>query len=283
MRISLILSTYNQPRWLERSLWGYAVQTDRDFELVIADDGSGPETAAVVDRMRARLEGPVQHVWHEDDGFRKTEILNRAILASTGDYLIFSDGDCIPRNDFIATHRRLAAPRRFLSGTIIRLSAELSERIGIDEIRSGQFADLAWLRSNGYRSGHLLRLIRVPVLNAAADLLSRIPATFDTNNVSVWKDALVAVNGFDQEMRYGWEDRTLGDRLTHYGFRARRIRHRAVAFHLDHARPYRNVEDMCRNLEIRDRIRRNREIRAPIGLASLTQSPPADVPTTRQS
>ncbi len=277
MRISMILSTYNQPRWLERALWGYASQTDRDFELIIADDGSGPETAAVLERMRPRLPMPLVHVWHEDRGFRKTEILNRGILAARGDYIIFSDGDCIPRNDFIATHRRLAAPRRYLSGTILRLTEELSERIGVDDITSGRFADLPWLRSQGYRKGHVLRLVRMPIVNAAADLISHIPITFDANNVSTWKEGLVAVNGFDHEMRYGWEDRSLGQRLRHHGYRGRRVRHRAVAFHLHHARPYQNADDMSRNLGIYERIRRLREVRAPVGLAELTatESSPA--------
>ena len=269
MQVSMVVSTYNQPRWLERALWGYASQTDLDFELLIADDGSGPETAAVIDRMRRLLPVPIRHVWHEDRGFRKTEILNRAILASRGDYLIFSDGDCVPRNDFIATHRRLAAPRRFLAGTIIRLPMDLSERLGQREITSGDFADLRWLRAHGYRGGHAFRLMRAPLLPAVADLISHIPVTFDGNNVSTWKEGLVAVNGFDHEMRYGWEDRSLGDRLRHYGYRGKRVRHRAVALHLDHPRPYQKAEDMFRNLDIHERILRDREIRAPIGLAEL--------------
>jgi glycosyltransferase involved in cell wall biosynthesis len=130
MNIALILATYNQPEWLEKVLWGYAVQSVRDFQVVIADDGSGPETAAVVERVRAETGMALVHVWHPDEGFRKCEILNRAILAADGDYLIFSDGDCIPRSDFVATHRRLAEPNRFLSGGYLMLPMEVSRRIG---------------------------------------------------------------------------------------------------------------------------------------------------------
>src|SRR5919199_4453690 len=115
-RVSVIVSTYNQPRWLEKALWGYEVQRFDRFEVVVADDGSGPHTAAAIGRARERSRHPIVHVWHEDRGFRKTEILNRAILAATGDYLVFSDGDCIPHPDFLATHDRLARPRCFLSG-----------------------------------------------------------------------------------------------------------------------------------------------------------------------
>ena len=98
--IALILSTYNWPRALELSLWGYAAQTFRDFQIVIADDGSGPETRAGIERMRAEAGLDIVHVWQEDRGFRKSEILNRAILATDRSYLIFSDADIIPRQQF---------------------------------------------------------------------------------------------------------------------------------------------------------------------------------------
>src|SRR5690554_2143218 len=107
MDISVIITTYNQPEWLEKVLWGCAVQTFPHFEIIIADDGSGPETREAIERMRSQLPMPLRHVWHEDRGFRKCEILNRAIAAASGDYLIFLDGDCIPRRDFVDVHRRL--------------------------------------------------------------------------------------------------------------------------------------------------------------------------------
>ena len=128
MRTSVILSTYNQPRALELSLWGFAAQAVRDFEVVIADDGSRPDTAALVEAMRARTGLHLVHVWHEDRGFRKTEILNRAILAAQGEYLIFSDGDCIPRRDLVAVHLAHARPARTSSAVMAALTAAGSLR-----------------------------------------------------------------------------------------------------------------------------------------------------------
>src|SRR5690606_11434645 len=93
MRVSVILSTYNQPAWLELVLWGYSVQTHRDFEIVIADDGSTQATAEMLERMRVATGLDIKHVWHEDEGFRKCRILNLALVQATGDYTIFSDGD----------------------------------------------------------------------------------------------------------------------------------------------------------------------------------------------
>jgi glycosyltransferase involved in cell wall biosynthesis len=96
VKISVVLSTYERPRDLALVLAGYALQDDPDFEVVVADDGSGPETAAVI-ADAARSGPPVRRVWHPDRGFRKTESLNRAIATCRSDYLSFSDGDCIPR------------------------------------------------------------------------------------------------------------------------------------------------------------------------------------------
>jgi glycosyltransferase involved in cell wall biosynthesis len=269
-RVSVIVSTYNQPRWLEKALWGYAAQRFDGFEVVVADDGSGPATAAVIGQARARSRLPVVHVWHEDRGFRKTEILNRAILAATGDYLVFSDGDCIPHPDFVATHARLACERHFLSGGYLKLPRDLSERITADDVRSGRAFDPAWLRGNGWRGGRrAIRLPRSAPLAALLDALTPTRATWNGHNASTWRSALLAVNGFDLDMGYGGEDRALGERLVNLGFRGRRIRFRAPCLHLDHPRPYADPEVIRANRLMRDRIRRTREVRARFGLAEL--------------
>ena len=269
MNVSVIIATYNQPKWLEKVLWGYTVQTRSDFELLIADDGSGPETTAVIEGFRKETHLRPIHVWHADDGFRKTEILNRAILTASGDYIIFADGDCIPRNDYVATHARLAEPRRFLSGGALPLTMALSDRITRDDIVSGRFATLSWLRANGVTGiMQFKRFSRIAWLGTLADGLS-LKARFTGKNVSTWKSGLIAVNGFDHEMRYGYEDWSVGQRLIHIGYRVKQVRNRAVAFHLDHPRPYRMREEMARGRAIFERIRKNREVRVHEGLVQM--------------
>jgi glycosyltransferase involved in cell wall biosynthesis len=271
VRLSVIVSTYNRPRDLERVLWGYAVQSRRDFELLVADDGSGPETRAVLDRLRTEAGLEIRHIRHDDDGFRKSEILNRAIRASEGDYLFFTDGDSIPRADLVETHLALARPGHFLAGGYLKLPAAVSDAISPEDVRSGRFAELAWLRARGWRPGHRrLRLVRSRRAAALLDRLTPTKPLFAGNNVSVWRDALVAVNGFDMEMGYGGQDRAVGYRLVNLGVRGRQVRHRAICLHLHHERPYRSPEGMARNREILDRIRRTGETRAPRGLAELT-------------
>jgi glycosyltransferase involved in cell wall biosynthesis len=272
--VSVVLSTYNQPRWLEKALWGYAAQRFTDFEVLVADDGSGPETADVVTRLNGRHGLRVVHVWHEDRGFRKTEILNRAVLAASGDYLIFSDADCIPHPEFVAMHVRLARERTFLSGGYLKLPMSISERIGEDDVRSGRAFDASWLRARGWLGGRrALRLPRSPAIATLLDVLTPTRATWNGHNASTWRDAIVAVNGFDLDMGYGGEDRALGERLVNLGFRGRRVRFRAPCLHLDHPRPYADRDVISANRRVREQIRRSRDVRTRRGLAEVAREP----------
>src|SRR5215218_9517862 len=274
MRISVILSTYDRPADLERVLWGYAAQGDRGFELVVADDGSGPETAELVRRVGRETGLEPLHVLHEDRVFRETEILNRAIAASAGDYLLFSDGDCIPRRDLVAVHRALARPGRFIAGGYLKLPADVSRRITVDDVVSGRVAELAWLRARGWRPGRrALRLSGSRRAGAVLDALTPTTAEFHGNNASAWRDALYAVNGFEGEMGYGGLDKALGYRLRNLGVRGVQARHRAVCLHLHHERPYKDPDVLRKNRARLAELKRGGETRARRGLAELAPDP----------
>ena len=185
MRVSVILSTYNAPDWLEKVLWGYAVQSFRDFEILVADDGSTQETSARIELLRRETGLSLRHVWHEHRGFRKCTIVNKAIALAEADYLLFSDGDCIPRRDFIQQHVSLSEPGRFLSGGAIRLSMSLSNLIDKEAIVAGRFTDPWWLRANGLRSAKkLLMLWSGPRLARLLDALTTTRATWNGGNAS---------------------------------------------------------------------------------------------------
>lgn len=269
MRVSAILSTYRQAEWLRKALWGYARQTYRDLEVLVADDGSGDDTGEVI--ASAREAGtPVRRVWHEDRGYRKCVILNRAVLAATGEYLIFSDGDCIPRSDFVATHARLAVPGRFLSGGAVRLPRDVSEAVTEDDVATGRAFDADWLKGRGFEAGrHRLRLLRDPAWAAVLDALSPTGATWNGNNSSTWRSVVLRANGFEHEMGYGGQDREFGERLENLGLSGQLVRHRAVAVHLHHGRPYRTEESIRRNREIRRHTVRSGATRARCGIEEL--------------
>jgi glycosyltransferase involved in cell wall biosynthesis len=267
MRVSVVLSTYNSPDWLENVLWGYSVQSHRDFEILVADDGSTDETRQRIDRLRRETGLTIEHVWHPDEGFRKCAILNRAIEAATTEYLIFSDGDCIPRQDFLAQHLRFARPGRFLSGGYLRLPLDVSRLITREDIQSGRATDRRWLMKMGVpRHRTMWKLVTGLGVAAVLDTITTTRATWNGHNASGWKADLVRANGFDERMGWGGEDRELGERLANAGIRGKRVRYHAVCVHLEHARGYVREDILKRNLQIREETRQSQAVRTPYGI-----------------
>ena len=271
MRVSVIFTTYNQPKWLENVLWGFSVQTHTNFEVIVADDGSGPATKDVIDRVRSATSLSINHVWHEDNGFQKCRILNNAISASASDYLIFTDGDCIPAADFVEWHVRLATPRRFLSGGYVKLPMDVSRAIRRDDIIAGRATDARWLLDQGMPgSGKLMKLRARGAFARLLDAISPTGATWNGHNASTWKEHVLATNGFDERMQYGGQDREFGERLENMGIRGKRIRFRAACVHLDHPRGYDRPESIAKNKAIRAVTRSNKVTRTPYGIEQET-------------
>ena len=148
-KASVIISTYNQPKWLEKVLWSYEQQRFKDFEIIIADDGSNKTTQILIQQFISNSQLNIVHVWQEDDGFQKTKILNKAILKSRADYLIFTDGDCMARADFVERHIQLRRPNRALSGGYFKLNAQISEVITINDIVTQNCFNVSWLVEGG--------------------------------------------------------------------------------------------------------------------------------------
>ena len=281
MRLSVILSTYRSPGWLEKVLWGYLNQSHRDFELVIADDGSTEETARLI-RRYSDCGVEVRHVWQPDRGFRKSRILNRAIEAARTGYLVFSDGDCIPRADFLAVHAALAAKGRFLSGGYVKLPMEASRAISRSDVEAGRAFSVPWLRSRGARNLRRMAKLAVPrFASSAADALTTTRASWNGHNASGWRSDLAAANGFDERMGYGGQDRELGERLENAGIRGRCVRYRAVCVHLDHERGYAALDSIERNKAIRRTTRSERITRTDFGIMRSLDSFRDEFPVSR--
>lgn len=267
MRASVIISTYNSPEWLEKVLWGYSVQTVSDFEIIIADDGSSTDTKEMLDRISEKTQLSINHVWHKDEGFQKTRILNKAILASKTDYCIFTDGDCIPRMDFVETHLSHRSTGYFLSGGHFPLSMQLSKLISKDNILNQQCFDLKWLKNKGLETR--FKNIKLTKSNSIAGIMNLITTTKPTwngGNASAWKKDILAVNGFDERMKYGGEDREFGERLVNYGVKPKRVRYFAIIEHLEHERGYVNEETWQINNEIRETTRKMETVKTSHGI-----------------
>jgi len=270
MSTSVIFTTYNHPKWLEKTLWGFSAQTYRDFEIIVADDGSGPETREVVERFRSQIDIPIQHLWQEDDGFRKCRILNKAIVASRGEYLIFTDGDCIPNPDFVKNHVELSAENTMLSGGYFKLPLEVSRAITREDIVSGNCTRPSWLLKHGVPfTPKIAKLYSNPLIGAILDTLTFTRATWNGHSSSTWKKHILAVNGFDERMQYGGQDREFGERLMNMGIKTRQVRYRCSCVHLDHGRGYARPESIARNRSIREYTRQHQVTRTEYGIDSI--------------
>lgn len=270
MQASVILSTYNSPDWLEKVLYGWFCQECPDFELIIADDGSGPDTAALIRRLRAISPVPIRHVWQRDDGFRKCRILNKAILHTSTPYILFSDGDCIPRRDFLATHLRRAEPGHYLSGSYYKLPMRTSQAITRDDIESGRCFDLRWLYRHGLpRWRKTLKISAGPRLAPWLNRLTTTRCNLKGSNASAWKTDILRVNGFDERMPWGGEDREFGIRLINAGIRPRHVRYDAIVLHLDHARGYVDPAQVKANRALWKQVQRTGISRTDHGIEQL--------------
>ena len=179
-----------------------------------------------------------------------------AIGAAAADYLVFTDGDCIPRADFVSTHLRLRELGRFLSGGYHKLPMATSQAIGFDDIRSQRCFDAGWLHAHGMPRSHRdVKLTAGPAMRRVLDAVSPARASWNGHNASGWKRDMLAINGFDERMRYGGQDREFGERLENAGIRGKRIRYRAIVVHLDHKRGYATEESIAFNRALRAETR----------------------------
>ncbi len=255
MRTELIISTYNAPQSLRLTLLSVLGQRRRPDSICIADDGSGPETR---DMLRAFAkeypDPPLRHVWHEDRGFEKNRILNKAVAGSDADWLIFTDGDCLMHPGFVARHLELAREGRFCCGSLIRLGPAATAAVTEAQVLSGEVFGIGWLRRHKALDRLTTWLKAMPLprpVLSALETLSPVRRTWSGSNASAQRAAIAGVNGFDEAMKYGGEDKEFGVRLANSGVRGRHLRFTAPLIHLDHPRGY---VDPARVAENRARI-----------------------------
>jgi len=265
LTVSVIVATYNHPRALGLVLAGLSRQTLAPHEVVIADDGSGPSTRAVIDAWAERLPYPIRHVWHPDDGFRKCAILNRAIAAASGEYLVFFDGDCVAPAHCLAAHLALAERGRYLSGGKVLLSPRFSAALDEAAVLRGDLERFGWWWLGVGRPRRLIAS-RVPWVRDALDRNVKRPPGWRGENASTFAEHARAVNGFDERFTYGFEDADFGHRLAAIGVIGRSLRYRAPVYHLDHPRPWRTEAVIAANKALYDANRAARVGPTPFGL-----------------
>lgn len=241
MTVSLIISTYNWPQSLTLCLESVMRQRVLPTEILIADDGSGPATRAVVERFAKASPVPLHHIWQEDEGFQVGRIRNKAIAASRCDYIVQVDGDMLLDKDFIRDHIAFARPGCYATGSRGFMTEPLTQRV-----LAGQ--TLPSPLSRGLRNRN--NALRLPLLSRAYRMLG-LHRRARGCNIAFWRDDLIRINGYDESFNgWGWEDTDLAVRLSNSGARQQCIRFSGIAYHLIHPhseRPneHRN-EAMCR-------------------------------------
>ncbi len=241
--VSVVITTYNRSDALLAVLHGLQQQTDRQFEVIVADDGSRADQQRAILTAESAKALRVTHVWHPDVGFTASKVRNRGVAASRGDYIVFMDGDCVPEVDFIARHRALAQPGYFVNGSRVLLAAELTQRVLTQG--EGICGRSAWYwvaqRLRGQAS-KLTGLLRLP------DGGMRVKRDFSWKgiricNLGVWRTDFERVNGFDESfVGWGHEDADFVLRVHHSGVARKNGFCATEVFHLWHKEAARNQE-----------------------------------------
>jgi glycosyltransferase involved in cell wall biosynthesis len=234
--ISLVVSTYEAPEALEVVLRALADQSDQSFEILVADDGSGPETRELVEAWRATFGERLSHVWQPDEGFRPARVRNLGALRARGDFLVFLDGDCVPRRHFVHASRACALPGWFIVGRRFELREAFTERVVRERLPIHRWSIFRW---RPLADGDFANLDYLTPRDRRKVGRTRVPEFVPHNNayccIGVSAVDFAAVNGYD--IRYeGWgeEDVDLAVRLRTFGLRPGHAGPQATVFHLWH-------------------------------------------------
>ncbi|MBI3557747.1 MAG: glycosyltransferase family 2 protein [Deltaproteobacteria bacterium] len=237
---SIIMTTYNAPKHLELALSGLQIQTEKNFELHIADDGSTSETSDVVEQFMQRAPFPVVYSWQQDLGYRKTKILNESIRKAKADYYIFIDGDCVVHKDFIANHLKFRQKGYYLAGRRVELGPDYSKRLTAEMVLRGAL--------NRPNIGLMMSCLKkdseyfhrsLPVYNSTLRKLLKMEKVDDMKgcNFSVDRESIFKINGFDEDYEgYAREDTDLELRLQYLGLKIKSLKGLAIQYHVWHDR-----------------------------------------------
>ncbi len=231
LKVSLVITTYNWPEALETVLNSVTMQDVLPHEVIIADDGSRNATREMINKFKETFPCSLHHVWHEDDGYQGSKIRNKAVMLCTGNYLVFIDGDCILRQDFISRHKHLATPGFFVAGNRILLTQQFTESI----LRQSKSIN-TW-RAFSFSTAQVNRrwsLLQFP-LGVFRKLRFNRWQGVKTCNMSLWKSDFYLIDGFDEQFQgWGYEDSDLTVRLIRQGVKRLSGRFAVTVLHLWH-------------------------------------------------
>jgi len=261
MKCSLIISTYNWPEALDLVLKSVLRQTTMPSEVIIADDGSKAETRLLIEEYKKEISVPLIHVWQEDNGFRKSEILNKAILTTNSDYIVQVDGDVILNKNFIKDHLKFAKPNQYLFGS----------RVNIKEKKLSELFEDKNVNLNFFTSkiGKRFRALRLPIFNLFISKNHEVSKNLRGCNISYWKSDVLKINGYNEDfIGWGGEDYEFAHRLHLSGVAGKRIKHAAIVYHIYHKES--SKENCYKNAEVQQKSFESGNFVVPNGIQKFT-------------
>ncbi len=253
--LSLIVSVYNREEVLRLVLAAIQRQSFRKFEVIAADDGSGPGVKDVVDEARAEYGLSIKQLWQEDVGWRKNRILNSAVRTAASPYLVFIDGDCLPGRDFLLDHYSEREEGKVLLGRRVEMSKRWAGKLTLAKVMTGKFEHMGIPELLDGALGKALRIeegIRISN-RSVRELIGRKSSTILGSNFSLHKKDLVAINGFDEAYDgpgHG-EDSDIQYRLSLIGITGKSLRNLAVQYHVYHQRTQPSQKSLMRFEEVK--------------------------------
>lgn len=272
IELSLIISFYNRLDYLKLVFAGLEIQSFKNFEVIIADDGSNEVVVNELKSFIKKFDFPIKHIWHEDKGFRKNKILNKAIVESQTNYLVFIDGDCIPHSEFLKEHFINREEKVCLTGRRVNLSKKITDKLNEELVRNKFlernnfliFLDSIFGESVDFEKGIYLKnkTLRKLINKKQRGLLGC--------NFSIHKKDILEVNGFDERYIYPsiGEDSDLQFRLELNGVKIKSLNNIAIQYHLYHKLQERREE----NLQLFDEVKKSGLAFTPYGIKKLVVS-----------
>jgi len=257
MTTALLISTYNWPQALEQVLQSLCNQSQLPDRVLIADDGSTEQTHVLIQRYAEKLEIPLDHVWHEDQGFRKAVVLNKAIAQTSVDFIIQIDGDCIMHPEFVADYKKAARLGQVLSGTRVNIKEGFLPELWRN--KHTQFRVFHPALRNG------LRALHCPLIGRFYRPKKRFSKKFRGCNTGYWRKDFLAINGYNEAFEgWGREDSDLAHRLIHLGCAMKRLKHRALVYHIPHK--IRSKSQLEQNNALEQYTKDHRVVRIELGI-----------------
>lgn len=242
LKCTLVTPTYNWPEALDLLLKSIKRQSKMPDEIIVADDGSSADTKEMIQKYKSEFTVPLIHIWHEDKGNRKPQIMNKAIAKAKYDYIIEIDGDIIMHKHFVRDHLKLAEQKHYLFGS----------RVNIQKDHLKELFDKKQINFNFFSKGIKKRgrTIHFPLISKFIKPVEKRSRKLRGCNMSFWKEDFIKVNGFNENL-IGWgiDDSEMIQRLHNIGIKGKRLKHAGLAYHIYHKEQSKSHMDVNQAIE----------------------------------